>query len=87
MAECLAVQPPGRNMRMREQPITTCQHMAAALFPVVASRLCNTPYIVRHSSVPPSFFAHMPQHAQGEVRGACLIAETRLHHASIGSSS
>ena len=53
MAECLAVQPPGRNMRMREQPITTCQHMAAALLPVVASRLCNTPYIVRHSNMPP----------------------------------
>lgn len=42
----LAVQPPGRNMRIRERPITTCQHMAAALLPVVASRLATTPYVV-----------------------------------------
>ena len=53
-AECLAVQPPGRNMRMREQPITTCQHMAAALLPVVASRLASTPYVVSTSSLLPA---------------------------------
>ncbi len=87
MAECLAVQPPGRNMRMREQPITSCQHMAAALLPVVASRLCNTPYIVRHSNMPPwglAIYASamLNQHAQGRVRGGCVSAETRLHHAS-----
>ena len=52
------MQPPGRNMRMREQPITTCQHMAAALLPVVASRLCNTPYIVRRFNMPPWTFAY-----------------------------
>ena len=44
------MQPPGRNMRMREQPITTCQHMAAALLPVVGSKLASTPYVV---STPP----------------------------------
>ena len=52
-AELLAVQPPGRNMRMREQPITTCRHMAAALLSVVASRLTTTPYVVSgHSAYP-----------------------------------
>ena len=48
-AECLAVQPPGRNMRSKEAPITTCQALAAALLPVVASRLQEggVPYVVR----------------------------------------
>lgn len=46
-AECLAVQPPGRNLRLKEQPITSCREMAAALMPVVASRLSATPYVVR----------------------------------------
>ena len=41
------MQPPGRNLRAREAPITTCQAMAAALLPVVASRLADTPYLVR----------------------------------------
>ena len=64
------MQPPGRNMRMREQPITTCQHMATALLPVVASKLATTPYVVRCPKVTlhlaPSFrvtaflLAHQP---------------------------
>ena len=49
-AECLAVQPPGRNMRGKEAPLTTCQALAAALLPVVASRLLEAPYVVRSSS-------------------------------------
>jgi surfactin synthase thioesterase subunit len=47
-AECLAVQPPGRNMRLREPCITTCQDLAEALLPVVASKLSEAPYIVSH---------------------------------------
>ncbi|CAL8468350.1 g7890 [Coccomyxa elongata] len=50
-AECLAVQPPGRNMRMKEACITTCRHMAAALLPVLAPKLQQTPYIVIAHSV------------------------------------
>ncbi|EIE19364.1 alpha/beta-hydrolase [Coccomyxa subellipsoidea C-169] len=50
-AECLAVQPPGRNMRMKEPCITTCRHMAAALLPVLAPKLLDTPYIVIGHSV------------------------------------
>lgn len=45
-AECLAVQPPGRNTRSREAPFTTCRELAAALLPVVASRLLDAPYVV-----------------------------------------
>ncbi len=45
-AECLAVQPPGRNMRGREPHYTTCASLAAALLPVVASRLLGVPYVV-----------------------------------------
>lgn len=40
-AECLAVQPPGRNMRGKEPPLTRCSDLAAALLPVVASRLLD----------------------------------------------
>jgi hypothetical protein len=46
-AECLAVQPPGRAMRLREPCATSCQDLAAALLPVVASKLYDTPYVVR----------------------------------------
>ena len=46
-AEVLAVQPPGRLMRGREPPFTTCADLAAALLPVVASRLLQGPYVVR----------------------------------------
>lgn len=45
-AECLAMQPPGRNMRGKEAPLTTCASLAAALLPVVASRLLDVPYVV-----------------------------------------
>lgn len=41
------MQPPGRNMRSREPPLTTCRELAAALLPVVASRLLDAPYVVR----------------------------------------
>ncbi len=40
------MQPPGRNMRSREPPLTTCRELAAALLPVVASRLMDAPYVV-----------------------------------------
>ncbi|KAL4451499.1 hypothetical protein ABPG75_007161 [Micractinium tetrahymenae] len=50
-AECLAVQPPGRNMRGKEPPLTTCASLAAALLPVVASRLLDVPYVVVAHSV------------------------------------
>ncbi len=53
------MQPPGRNMRMREQPITTCQHMAAALLPIVASRLATMPYVVRGPSFMNSTWQHL----------------------------
>lgn len=45
-AECLAVQPPGRNMRGKEPPFTSCEALAAALLPVLASRLLGAPYVV-----------------------------------------
>ena len=48
-AECLAVQLPGRNMRRSEPFLGSCQEVAQALFPVVASRLSNMPYYVRAS--------------------------------------
>lgn len=51
-AECLAVQPPGRNMRGREAPLTRCADLAAALLPVLASRLADgCPYVVVAHSV------------------------------------
>ena len=47
-AECLAVQAPGRQLRGREAPITRAADLAAALLPVVASRLGDgVPYVVR----------------------------------------
>lgn len=45
--ECLAVQPPGRLLRGREPPFTRCCDIAEALLPVVASKLIDTPYVVR----------------------------------------
>ena len=49
-AECLAVQAPGRLLRGRERPITRAADLAAALLPVVASRLgAGVPYVVRAS--------------------------------------
>ena len=46
-AECLAVQPPGRAMRSKEASVTSATELAAQLLPIVASRLMETPYIVR----------------------------------------
>ena len=46
-AEVLAVQPPGRAMRGKEAPLTTCAELAAALLPVVAFKLLDAPYVVR----------------------------------------
>jgi surfactin synthase thioesterase subunit len=40
------VQLPGRAGRLREPPLPSCQALAAALLPVVASRLLDTPYVV-----------------------------------------
>ncbi len=51
-AECLAVQPPGRNMRSKEAPLTSCQAISQALLPVVASKLADAPYIVRLPTMP-----------------------------------
>lgn len=45
-AECLAVQPPGRAMRAKEDCITSPQELARQLLPIVASRLHSVPYIV-----------------------------------------
>ena len=45
-AECLAVQLPGRMQRLKEMPFTSAQEAAEHLFPVVASSLAQTPYIV-----------------------------------------
>lgn len=45
-AECLAVQPPGRNMRNKEKPLTSAVDLANMLLPVVATRLLSTPYVV-----------------------------------------
>ena len=33
-------------MRIQEAPFTTCQAVAAALLPVIASRLYDVPYVV-----------------------------------------
>ncbi|KAK9824782.1 hypothetical protein WJX74_008322 [Apatococcus lobatus] len=43
---CLAVQPPGRNLRLKEPCITSAQEMAKALFQVVAQKLVLQPYVV-----------------------------------------
>jgi surfactin synthase thioesterase subunit len=45
-AECLAVQPPGRAMRNKEEMVNSAAELAAQLLPIVASRLQQTPYIV-----------------------------------------
>lgn len=45
-AECLAPQYPGRGMRMKDARITCARDMAAALLPVVASKLYDTPWVV-----------------------------------------
>ncbi len=46
-AEVLAVEPPGRAMRAKESRYSNLQQLAAALLPVVASRLADgTPYVV-----------------------------------------
>lgn len=50
-AECLAVQPPGRAMRLHEPCAASCQDLAAALLPVVASKLYDTPYVIVAHSV------------------------------------
>jgi medium-chain acyl-[acyl-carrier-protein] hydrolase len=43
----LAVEPPGRAARSKEQQYSSLQQLAAALLPVVASRLADgTPYVV-----------------------------------------
>jgi surfactin synthase thioesterase subunit len=43
----LAVEPPGRAARHAERPPPDLQRLAAALLPVVASRLCGSvPYVV-----------------------------------------
>ena len=46
------MQLPGRNMRSKEAPLTSCQAVAQALLPVVASKLAGTPYIVRFTPEP-----------------------------------
>lgn len=48
-AECLAVQLPGRNMRKSEKPLDSCQEVAQALFPILASKLQSMPYMVTSS--------------------------------------
>lgn len=50
-AECLAVQPPGRNMRIKEKPLTSAVDLANLLLPVVANRLVSVPYVVIAHSV------------------------------------
>lgn len=48
-AECLAVQLPGRGMRGKEPFLPSLQEAARQLLPVVASRLQDTPYVVRYA--------------------------------------
>ena len=76
-AECLAVQPPGRAMRNKEEPAGTAAELAAQLLPVVASRLQQTPYIVRRLRSPHaccakatlvnSSFAELPLHLHDQT--------------------
>ena len=75
------MQPPGRNMRMREQPITTCQHMASALLPVVASRLATTPYVVRGLSTY-QCVSHILYHPVLNYHLCICISHFMLRHAS-----
>lgn len=69
-AEVLAVQPPGRAMRGREPPITSATDLAAAVFPVVASRLAVVPYVVSQTLNIPSCkscFSPGTMHYQAEL--------------------
>mmetsp|Transcript_281 Transcript_281/g.407 ORF Transcript_281/g.407 Transcript_281/m.407 type:complete len:365 (+) Transcript_281:264-1358(+) len=50
-AECLAVQLPGRGARLREDLLGSAAEAAAALLPIVASKLADVPYIVIGHSV------------------------------------
>ena len=50
-ALCLAVQPPGRNLRLKEACITSAQEMAQAVFEVVAHKLVQQPYVVSIGTV------------------------------------
>lgn len=50
-AECLAVQLPGRGTRLREPFLGSAAEAAAALLPVVASKLIDVPYVVVGHSV------------------------------------
>lgn len=45
-AECLAVQPPGRNLRSKHTFADSAASLAKELLPVVASRLASTPYVI-----------------------------------------
>uniref|UniRef100_A0A1D2ACU8 Thioesterase domain-containing protein n=1 Tax=Auxenochlorella protothecoides TaxID=3075 RepID=A0A1D2ACU8_AUXPR len=45
-AECLAVQPPGRNLRSKHAFADSAASLAKELLPVVASRLASTPYVI-----------------------------------------
>ena len=65
-AECLAVQPPGRNLRHDEAPLTSPQALAQALFPVVASQLADVPYAVSYS--PSSTHHTMPEEQLANMR-------------------
>ena len=40
------MQPPGRAMRSKDEPVTSATELAAQLLPIVASRLAETPYLV-----------------------------------------
>ena len=50
-AECLAVQLPGRGSRLREPFLASAEDAANALFPVIASRLVDAPYVIVGHSV------------------------------------
>jgi len=50
-AECLAVQLPGRGSRLREPFLASAEDAANALFPVIASRLIDAPYVIVGHSV------------------------------------
>lgn len=51
-AELLAVQPPGRGARIKEQPCESAQHMALDLMQVLESRLCDgLPYVILSHSM------------------------------------
>ncbi|GAB4813687.1 hypothetical protein N2152v2_000733 [Parachlorella kessleri] len=50
-AECLAVQPPGRNGRAKEAFITTAQELGQQVLQVVGSKLYDVPYVIVGHSV------------------------------------